>query len=152
VIEGDPDAGDAICRSTSRANDGAHFGDGEVVTISTRNSASSPACAADSWSAWGQLWRSECPSHHVDWMCGDCYLSVVEAFDATLSEVDQTRVLKIADTQRFCAGEAMGFGCETTRSLTAYQELGLMRRFAHFSCKVVKCEEAAICSRMPPGP
>ncbi len=110
------------------------------------------ARAADPWTEWHRLWRTECPSHHVEWMCGDCYLSVIEAFQGTLSKTDSARVDEIADIQRRCATEVAGFGCEFSRSLIAYHDLGLMGRFAHFSCGVVKCEEGAICSRMPPGP
>ena len=35
-------------------------------------------------------------------------------------------------------------------SLKAYDRLGLMGRFINYTCKTVKCEDAAICSRMPP--
>lgn len=79
-------------------------------------------------------------------------LNVIEAFEGTLSKTESARVDEIVDSQRRCAKEVAGFGCEFSRSLIAYRDLGLMRRFAHFSCEVVKCEEGAICSRMPPGP
>ena len=110
------------------------------------------ARAADAWGEWHELWRNECPSHHVESMCGDCYLNVIEAFEGTLSKKLAARVVEIADSHRRCATEEAGFSCEFSRSLIAYRDLGLMRRFAHFSCEAVKCEEVAVCSRMPPGP
>ena len=85
-------------------------------------------------------------------MCGDCQLFVVEAFDETLNKAQSARVVVAADTRRRCATERAGFGCEFSQSLIAYRRLGLMRRFAHFSCKAIQCEEGAICSRMPTGP
>jgi hypothetical protein len=76
----------------------------------------------------------------------------VEAFDETLGPVTSRHVAQIADAGHQCANEEAGFGCEFSTRLVAYRRLGLMPRFVRFGCKVVKCEEAGICSRMPPGP
>jgi hypothetical protein len=84
-------------------------------------------------------------------MCGDCKLSVVEAFGASLNERQRQQVAHVAGFRR-CADEGAGLGCEFTASLDAYKKLGLMHRFVRFGCAAVKCEEAAVCSRMPPGP
>ena len=110
------------------------------------------ADAQDIWRDWTRLTSVQCPSHHVDWMCGDCQLSVIEAFDQTLSERDQRQVVRVADLKRKCENEQMGFTCEFVESLEAYKKLGLMNRFVNFGCRAVKCEEAALCSRMPPVP
>ena len=107
------------------------------------------AANADSWADWKRLSRERCPSHHVEWICGDCSLFLVEDFNATLSRPQQRSVERIADVRRGCAGEWGGFGCEASRRTTAYQKLGLMPRFVRYACRRIKCEEAAICSRVP---
>ena len=103
----------------------------------------------ESWSRWERLSRERCPSHHVELICGDCYLFLVEDFDATLSKAQQRDVARIADIKRKCADEWGGFGCEAARSFLAYDKLGLMPRFVRYGCLRIKCEEAAICSRVP---
>jgi hypothetical protein len=112
----------------------------------------SVADARDTWLEWKHLSAIRCPSHHVDWMCGDCQLSVIEAFDATLNDRQRRQVAQVADIKTRCTQEVMGFGCEFASNLDAYAKLGLMKRFVRFGCSAVKCEEAALCSRMPPGP
>jgi hypothetical protein len=111
--------------------------------------AASPSVAADAWSEWGRLSHLECPTHHVELICGDCYLNLIEGFDATLTRSQQRRVAQVAAIRRDCADEVMGFNCEATRTFTAYRRLGLMRRFVRYGCETIKCEEAAICSRLP---
>jgi len=101
------------------------------------------------WTQWERLSRERCPSHHVELICGDCYLFLVEDFDATLSVSQQRDVRRIADVKRICAEEWGGFGCEANRSFIAYEKLGLMPRFVRYSCRRIQCEEAAICSRVP---
>jgi hypothetical protein len=118
---------------------------GAVIAIA------SAADARDTWREWQHLSEVRCPSHHVDWMCGDCQLNVIEAFDATLSDQQRRKVALVADIKTRCAKETMGFGCEFVSSLDAYNKLGLMKRFVQFGCAAVKCEEAALCSHMPPG-
>jgi hypothetical protein len=110
------------------------------------------ASAETVWDKWLRLSDQRCPSHHVGWACGDCNLSITEAFEGTLSPAQQHRIRRLADLKRRCAAEVGGFGCEVSNSLRAYEAVGLMPRFVKFSCQAVKCEEAASCSRMPPGP
>lgn len=110
------------------------------------------ASTGDAWKDWTQQSQARCPSHHVELICGDCYLSLVESFDATLTQAQRKRVQRIADIQSKCSDEQWGFYCEAARSFLAYKRLGLMPRFVRYGCQVVKCEEAASCSRLPPGP
>jgi hypothetical protein len=112
----------------------------------------SAADAKDVFTEWRDLSAVRCPSHHIDWLCGDCQLSVVEAFDATLTDSQRRQVAQVAKIKTRCADEVMGFSCEVGTSLDAYHRLGLTNRFIRFGCAAVKCEEEALCSRVPPGP
>jgi len=105
--------------------------------------------AESSWNRWERLSRESCPSHHVELICGDCYLFLVEDFDATLSASQRRDVIRIAEVKRRCADEWGGFGCEANRSFIAYDKLGLMHKFVRYGCRRIKCEDAAICSRVP---
>jgi hypothetical protein len=107
------------------------------------------ASTDQAWRDWQRLSHGQCPTHHVEWVCGDCYLFLVEGFDATLTSAQQRNARRVADIARSCAKEQFGFGCEAGRSFLAYEELGLMPRFVHYGCRVIKCEEAAVCSRAP---
>jgi hypothetical protein len=109
------------------------------------------ASTDQAWRDWERLSREQCPSHHVEWICGDCYLFLVEGFDATLSKAQQRNVRRIADISRSCASEWGGFRCEAARSFLAYKKLGLMPQFVRYRCRIIKCEEAAVCSRAPTG-
>jgi len=111
-----------------------------------------PANAMDAWRDWFHQSRRLCPSHHVDWICNDCYLNLTEGFDRTLTVGQVRRVERIADVDHRCANVEGGFGCITSSEFYAYDRLGLMPRFVRFSCKAVKCEELVDCSRLPPGP
>lgn len=119
-----------------------------IATVAGASCALATA-ADDSWNRWERLSRERCPSHHVELICGDCYLFLVEDFDATLSKGQQSEVARIADTERKCAGEWGGFSCEASRSFLAYDRLGLMPRFVRYGCLRIKCQEAAICTRVP---
>src|SRR5579884_1341138 len=101
---------------------------------------------------WTQQSRAQCPSHHVELICGDCYLSLVESFDATLTKAEFKKVQRIADIHQKCSDEQFGFYCEAGRSFVAYKSLGLMPHFVRYGCRMIRCEEAASCSRLPPGP
>jgi len=99
---------------------------------------------------WYRMTGRRCPSHHVEWICGDCQLSLVEAFDDTLSRAQKRNVAKIADINHACADESAGFSCEMAQSIHAYEKLGLMSRFVDYGCRHIRCEEAASCSKLPP--
>ncbi len=110
---------------------------------------SSSIAGQDAWRDWQSLLHQACPGHHVDWVCDGCGLQLVEAFEDTLSERVQRQIARIADIDHACAQEQIGFYCDRARHLVAFERLGLMHRFVVFGCKTVKCEEAAICSRLP---
>lgn len=100
------------------------------------------------WDHWRQLSRRQCPNHHVTWVCDGCYLQLTVGFAHTLTRSEQMQLVKVTEFAR-CADEVAGFSCEMAVSLKAYDQLGLMHRFVNYTCKTVKCEEAALCSRMP---
>jgi len=110
------------------------------------------ASTDQAWRDWKRLSDRQCPQRHVDWVCGDCYLNLIEGFHSILGQSQKRNVDRIADIKRQCATEQMGFGCETGRSLVAYKKLGLMPQFVRYGCRTVKCEYAASCSRLPPNP
>jgi hypothetical protein len=110
------------------------------------------ASTDSAWLEWERLSNERCPTHHVNWVCGSCYLNLIEGFDATLTRSQKRNVDRIADLKRNCAHEEMGFSCEAGYSFDAYKKLGLIPRFVHYGCRTVKCEFAASCSRLPPDP
>ena len=121
-----------------------------AVLIAAITLSASPVSAMSAWDDWYQISKNECPNHHVEWTCDGCHLNITEAFEGTLTTKEFSRVERIANSDHYCADA--GLDCGVGRSLIAYRRLGIMRRFAKFSCRVVKCEEPAFCSRMPPGP
>ena len=104
-----------------------------------------------SWEHWREFAARDCPTHHVDWVCDGCYLRLTVGFENTLTKGERHRLDRlVADNSGPCADEIAGFSCEMAVSLKAYDSLSLMPRFAKYTCRSVKCEDAAICSRMPP--
>ena len=101
--------------------------------------------AGDGWTAWKVDLGKQCPSHHVDWIAGGVYPDLLEKFERTLKPAVRQRVTKVADLQKKCAKEEMGFDCEMGESLRAYQQLGVMRSFAAFGCHEFTCTEPSIC-------
>jgi len=115
--------------------------------------AASPAAALNdgNWKHWRDLAGHQCPSHHVDWVGDGEWLRLTVGFESTLTRAQRHRLGSlVASNSGPCAGEVAGFSCEMAVSLNAYDRLGLMGRFTKYTCKTVKCEDAAICSRMPP--
>ena len=98
------------------------------------------------WQDWEMQSRLRCPAHHVERLCEECYIDVLDKFDATLSRKMQQRVAKLADTSRVCKDEVAGFSCEMSASLAAYEKLGLMPDFIQFGCDHISCEEDSGCA------
>lgn len=108
--------------------------------------------AQTAWEAWEHGLARTCPGRHVELMGDGGYLDFIAAFEATLPTSDRERLDKAADLERRCADEKMGFGCEMAGTIAAARDLGLLGRMIAFGCRTVKCEEGAICSRMPRAP
>jgi hypothetical protein len=102
--------------------------------------------ADDGWARWEHELRRQCPSHHVDWICGDCYDDLIGGFSATLPAATRRKSEQIADYSRRCARETMGFSCEMAVYLDAFRRLGLLKRFTAFGCNAYRCEDVAICA------
>lgn len=100
------------------------------------------------WNMWTQDLQRQCPSNHVDWIAGDFYDELVTAFVQTLPPSSQRKISSIADYSRRCADEKMGFSCEMSVHLDAFNRLGLLKRFAAFGCHRYKCEEPALCAQL----
>ena len=123
------------------------------VTVAAAAAASLISGSTDrAWHDWVRLSHEQCAARHVDWICGDCYLNLIDGFYSTLSLNEKQAVEHIADTSQQCATEKMGFECEAGRSFLAYRKLDLMHRFVRYGCRTVKCEYVASCSRLPPSP
>jgi len=107
---------------------------------------SSALADENAWKDWNRLSGMMCPSHHVEWnLCSGCLLELTEGFEKDLPKPLHRRIIKVAD-YRPCVGEQLGFFCEVSVSLKAYQQTGLLPRFTAFACRKVKCEEPSICS------
>ena len=98
------------------------------------------------WQDWEMQSRLRCPTHHVERLCEECDLDLVEGFEATLSKKMQRRIDRLADTGNVCKDEVAGFSCEVTASMTAYEKLGLMPDFIAFGCRNVSCDEDGMCA------
>src|SRR6266851_2439880 len=105
------------------------------------------ANAENIWDAWDRELRRQCPSHHVEWICGDCYDDLMAAFEKTLPANTQRKMPLNSDYAHRCATETMGFYCEMFVFLDAAARLGLLKRFAAFACRRYRCEEPALCTQ-----
>ena len=106
------------------------------------------AAAPTIWNEYRDLLAKDCPSHHVDWIFFDGYIDLTEGFAQRFPPATSKAVEVIADIPHRCA-DVMGFTCTMERSLVAYKQLNLLGRFVKFACLKVKCEEPAVCSRVP---
>jgi hypothetical protein len=89
---------------------------------------------------------------HVDWLYGAAYPYLYDGFEATLAPTKRLKIQRRAATEQNCADETYGHSCELANHLRAYRDLGLMKQFTTYSCRNVKCEEGALCSRAPGQP
>ena len=103
---------------------------------------------ANAWEQWHALLQKACPENHVDWACDTCWTQLTGAFEDTLSEAGRNKVTKNLSFQG-CEKEQIGLSCEMSAFLTAFEKAGFLPRFVRFGCRVVKCEEVALCSRFP---
>jgi hypothetical protein len=108
-----------------------------------------PASAApntDIWNAWQKRISQTCPDHHLEWLPGDDYDELPGSFIFSLPKPTRTKIHAIADYSDRCAQETMGFYCEMSVDLDAFQKLGLFDRFTKFACDQRRCEYAAMCA------
>jgi hypothetical protein len=100
------------------------------------------------------LWQRQverlCPSHHVEWIADGSYDDVIAAYDDRLTPRLQREARRIADYSHRCSHETVGFSCEWAAYIDAYWKLGLLSDFAVWTCRHVKCEEAALCELPAP--
>jgi len=106
----------------------------------------SNAAAADGWQIWHRELKLWCPTHHVERICEDCYIDLIEDFDRTLAKRVRSKVTAIADTSHRCAHDVAGFSFEMAAHLEAMNRLGLMTRFAQFGCRHYRCSEPSMCT------
>ena len=99
---------------------------------------------------WAQEVGRRCPSHRVQWMPGYASADLVRNFNLTLEKQTLVEVERIADVAR-CEDAILGDECELSVNLEAYEKLNLTGRFAVYSCRSVKCEDVATCSKLPPS-
>lgn len=94
--------------------------------------------------AWRAELKRQCPSHHVEWLCDECWDALLAGFDRTLPTGTRRKIEKLDDWSHSCRN-AMGFSCELIVSVDTYHKLGLTRRFATYGCRHYRCEEMAMC-------
>src|ERR1700761_2725398 len=95
-----------------------------------------PVCAsaAQVWDDWSALLGRTCPSYHVELISDNDHDELIGGFFRTLPAATQGKVNAIADYNRRCSKETMGFYCEMAVDLDAFERLGLLKRFAGFAC------------------
>jgi len=103
------------------------------------------------WRVWEYGLARACPSRHVELMGDGYYDDFLAAFDRSLRQGDRSRLAQTADLRRRCAHEEVGFSCEMVNTIRAAQQRGLLETMIAFGCRTVKCEEGAMCSRLPRG-
>jgi hypothetical protein len=101
------------------------------------------------WRAWDALTHRACPAHHVDWLYGATYPYLYGGFNSSLPIRARRRLESIASIDRSCADETIGHSCELGNYIRSYRAEGLLLSFVRYSCRHVRCEEAAECSRAP---
>jgi hypothetical protein len=108
-----------------------------------------PSVASAQFAASQQRWDDEirrlCPTHHIEWIPGGSYDDVIAPYDANLSLRLQHEARRIADYSHRCSHETAGLSCEWAAYIDAYWKMGRLHDFAVWTCRHVKCEEAAIC-------
>ena len=113
-----------------------------------------PSVTFAQFAASQEVWQSElkrlCPSHHVDWIPGGSYDDVIASYDAKLSPRLQREARRVADYSHRCSHETAGLSCEWAAYIDAFWKLGLLPDFAVWTCRYVKCDEAAICELPSP--
>jgi hypothetical protein len=105
---------------------------------------------AASQRAWATQMKGLCPSHHVEWISDGSYDEVIASYDAKLSPHLQREARRIADYPHRCSHETVGLSCEWAAYIDAYWKLGRLQNFAAWTCRHVKCEEAASCELPSP--
>jgi hypothetical protein len=106
---------------------------------------------AASQQAWDGQIKRLCPGHHVERISDGSYDDVIASYDATLSPRLQRDARRIADYSHRCSHETNGFSCEWAVYIDAYWKLGRLPDFGAWTCRHVKCEEAANCE-LPSAP
>ena len=100
---------------------------------------------------WTEKLHARCPNAHADWIADSARPGLIAAFGQSLTANENARIDQIANPALRCRSETLGFACEMSAYLEAYEKTGLLDRFVTFDCRTVKCEDLALCSRTPPG-
>jgi hypothetical protein len=108
------------------------------------------ASAADPFTAWVAAVHRQCPARHLDSMTDGGFDEMFGAFEATLDRKTLRRA-RTAERRRFdCPTSRSLATCEMSDGFAAYQDVGLIDRFAEFACTAYRCDEAADCVRVAP--
>ncbi len=118
--------------------------------MATRNPVIAKESEEDVWKDWEAEWRRQCPSNHLEWFPDGSTDDLLGDFYQTLSPSLQHKVSAIADYSRRCSMEEIGFACEMSINLDAFNKLGLLKRFTAFACHHYKCVEASLCTLPKP--
>jgi hypothetical protein len=102
-----------------------------------------PAWAGDVWTDFYRDAKLICPSHHLEWL-PDIWADLPSEFEHTLPTALRHRIVASEDFGT-CSKETMGFYCEGSVSMTAYQRAGILKYFIRYACKHFVCTEGSIC-------
>jgi hypothetical protein len=101
----------------------------------------------DYWSAWIKATHALCPHNRLEAVgYSDLALDLVDDFDGLLTGQDDKKVQAIADYSKRCRAETGGWTCYLAVHVDAYRRLGLMKKFAAFSCEQYQCDDDGICT------
>jgi len=96
----------------------------------------SAVSAADEnpWKTWERDLHRQCPANDVDWIGDGGYDELLSDFVQTLPLSTQRKISSIADVSHRCSKVTVGFQCEMSVHLDAFNKLGLLKRLTTFGC------------------
>jgi hypothetical protein len=96
------------------------------------------------WKKWDHAAKLQCPSLYLE-LLGNVYDGLIGDFVRALPRDNRPSIDAIADYSQRCREETAGFSCDMAVYVDAFSKLGLLKKFAAFSCDRYKCLEAAYC-------
>lgn len=98
------------------------------------------------WEDYDQLLSRYCPGRHVGWLADGAWDQFFARFEETLTPAQRNAIRAQSEVERRCADEQFGFYCERSWMLEAYKTVKVLKNFASYSCRHVRCTEPALCS------
>lgn len=116
----------------------------QISAITLAMSGVAASATVDVWSRYNAMTHARCPSRHLEEF-PDVYEDLLTGFVGTLPLQTQNRVAANFKYTGACLGETFGESCEMYTYMVAFDRLGLLSRFADYSCRHWTCDYAAYC-------